>query len=43
MSWVLHDLGFEYLLTKTQSVYFLLELSVHDNGNSSHVEDINDQ
>ncbi len=28
LSWVLHDVGFEYLPTKTQSVYFLLELSV---------------
>ncbi len=29
MSWVLNDLGFGYSLTETQSVYFLLELSVH--------------
>ena len=28
LSWVLHDLSFEYLLTETQSVYFPLELSV---------------
>ncbi len=28
LSWVLHDVGFEYLPTETQSVYFLLELSV---------------
>ncbi len=27
-SWILHDVSFEYLPTKTQSVYFLLELSV---------------
>ncbi len=29
LSWVLHDVGFEYLPTETQSVYFLLELSVY--------------
>ncbi len=28
LSWVPHDVGYEYLLTETQSVYFLLELSV---------------
>ena len=28
MLWVIHDLGVEYLLTETQRVYFLLELSV---------------
>ena len=30
VSFVLHDLGFEYTLTETQSVYFLLELSVYE-------------
>ena len=28
LSWVPHDVGLEYLLMETQSVYFLLELSV---------------
>ncbi len=28
LSWVLCDVAFEYLPTETQSVYFLLELSV---------------